>query len=194
MPRRVPHWLRGGQVASPMMFCLHCHGEEEYRPFNVHAQLEGDTMKVDTCLWCHNGVPDVSLRPEGEALPALRRESSAVCRSCHVVTSNHPAGGAHMGAAPTPEMTWHMAAYEMQATMRLPFERLLRYARSAQRVPRSMPLDDRGRITCYTCHNPHEQGLRPARNPRAVGAEPKQATNHRLRAHQGQICVACHEK
>ena len=194
MSQSTPNRLRGGRLASPMLFCFCCHAEEDYRPFNSHDQLEGDKVKIDTCLWCHTSAPDVNVRREGEALSTLRRKSSEVCRSCHVVTENHPTGGSHMGATPPREMMWHMSAYEMQSTMRLSFPQLLKYARSTQRAPRSMPLDDRGRITCYTCHNSHERGLWPARNPRAVGAEPKQAVNHRLRAHQGKICVACHEK
>lgn len=194
MSRAASVRLRGGPTAGPMMFCFRCHAEEDYRPFNAHDQLAGDKRKADTCLWCHTITPDVNVPPEGEALSTLRRRSSDVCRSCHVVTKNHPAGGSHIGAIPAPEMIWHMSAREMQSTMRLSFPQLLKYARSTQRVPRSMPLDDGGRIACSTCHNPHEQGLWPARNPRAVGAEPKQATNHRLRVHQGRVCVACHEK
>lgn len=191
---KSPLLLRGGRVASPIRFCFRCHAEEDYRPFNVHDQLEDGKMKTDTCLWCHNAAPDVNAPLEGEASSTLRRQSSEVCRSCHTSTQNHPTGGPHLEAAPAPEMMWRMSAYEMQATMRLAFPQLLKYAGSTQRVPRSMPLDDRGRIACYTCHNPHEQGLWPARHPRAVGAEPKQATNHRLRVHRGRVCVACHEK
>lgn len=181
-------------MAGPMKFCFQCHAEENYRSFNAHDQLEADEMKVDTCLWCHTSVPDVSLRLEGGALHTLRRKSFGVCRSCHRVAQNHPTGGSHMDAIPTADMRWHMSAYEMQSTMRLSFPQLLKYARATKRAARSMPLDDQGRITCFTCHNPHETGLLPARNPRSVGAEPKQAVNHRLRVHQGNMCVACHEK
>ena len=184
--------LRGGPAAGPIRFCFRCHAEEDYRRFNVHDQLEDGKIKPDTCRGCHAAVPDV--RFEGEELSTLRRKSSEVCRSCHAATRNHPSGGTHMGATLAPEMMWHLSAYEMQSTMRLSFPQLLKYARSTQRVPRSMPLDDRGRITCFTCHNPHEQGLWPAGNLHAVGAEPKRATNHRLRARQGKVCVACHEK
>lgn len=186
--------LRGGQMTNPMMFCFRCHAEESYNPFNAHDQLDAGQVKSDTCLWCHTSVPDVSLRLEKAAVQLLRRQSLGVCRSCHRVAKDHPAGGVHMGAAPTAEMRWHMSAYEMQWTMRLPFAQLLKFAQAAQRDPRSIPLDERGRITCFTCHNPHEKGLLPARNPRAVGAEPKQAVNHRLRALESNMCVACHEK
>jgi len=181
-------------MATPMMFCFQCHTEESYRPFNAHDQLDANEVKTDTCLWCHTAVPEVSLRPAGGAMQTLRRQSSGVCHSCHRVAPNHPTGDYHMDTVPTAQMRWHMAAYEMQSTMRLSFPQLLKYARTTQRAPRSMPLDERGRIACFTCHNPHEKGLLPARNPRSVGAEPKRAVNHRLRAHQGNMCVACHEK
>jgi hypothetical protein len=181
-------------MANPMMFCFQCHAEDKYKSFNAHEQLEADQVKTDTCLWCHTGVPDVNAVPEGEARYSLRQTSLGVCHSCHRMARNHPTGDAHMGAIPTPEMRWHMSAYEMQSTMRLSFPQLLRYARAAGRAPRSIPLDNRGRIACFTCHNPHENGLLPARNPRSVGAEPEQAVNHRLRAHEGNMCVACHEK
>ena len=193
-PQTGSHGLRGGQMANPMMFCLQCHAEENYRPFNAHDQRQADKAKVDTCLWCHTSVPDVSARFDNGALHTLRRQSFGVCRSCHRVAKDHPAGGIHMEAIPTLEMRWHMSAYEMQSTMRLSFAQLLKYARATKRIPRSMPLDERGRITCFTCHNPHEKGLLPARNPRSSGAEPKHAVDHRLRIHEDNMCTACHEK
>jgi len=192
--RSVPSRLRGGQMTNPMMFCFRCHAEERYNAFNAHDQLDAEGIKADTCLWCHASVPDVHLRLEGATSQVLRRQSFAVCRSCHRVARHHPAGGMHMEVAPTAEMKWHMSAYEMQATMRLSFPQLLKYAQATKREPRAMPLDDQGRITCITCHNPHEKGVLPARNPRAVGAEPKLAVNHRLRALDSNMCVACHEK
>jgi hypothetical protein len=91
-------------------------------------------------------------------------------------------------------MMWYMSAHELQTTMRLPFPQLLRYVRTAKRTPRSIPLDEEGRITCYSCHNPHEKGLLPSGNPRSVGAEPKQVANHRVRSREGKLCAACHQK
>ena len=88
-----------------------------------------------------------------------------------------------------------MSAYEMEPKMHLPFKQLLEYVQAADRAPQSFPTDERGRITCWSCHNPHEKGLLPGWNPRSIGAEPKKATNHRLRAHEGDYaCRACHQK
>lgn len=187
-------FLRGGQVANAMTFCFHCHAQKDYISFNPHEQLKAKEPQTETCLWCHASAPDLSFRFGQEASYSLRGTSGQVCRNCHRVSETHPTGGSHMEAIPNLEMTWRMSAYEMQSTMRLPFPQLLKYARATERTPRSMPLSENGRITCHTCHNPHEKGLLPARNPRSTGAEPKHATNHRLRVHQDNICVACHEK
>jgi hypothetical protein len=186
--------LRGGPVSHPIAFCYQCHDRNNYRPFNAHDQLEADKIKTDTCAWCHVGIPDVSSRPpEGDSY-ALRSESFGVCNNCHLVSKGHPTGDPHMSARPSAEMIWHMSAYEMQPQMHVPLKQLKKYVRAAKRRPRSIPLDEKGRITCYSCHNPHEKGLLPSWNLRSVGAEPKQATNHRLRAHGRIACRACHQK
>lgn len=186
--------LRGDRIANPLAFCFYCHAKEDYNSFNVHDQLEAGVAKAEVCLWCHTNVPDANWAPEGTASHELRGTSVAVCRNCHRMMENHPAGGPHVNAAVPSEMTWRMSAYEMQSKMRLSFAQLLEYARATKRSPRSMPFDEKGRITCYTCHNPHEKGLLPPSNPRAVGSESKHAANHRLRVHESNLCAACHQK
>lgn len=187
-------FLRGSTVSHPMEFCFQCHERENYRPFNAHDQLEAGVAKAETCAWCHVRVPDVSSRLKEGASYALRSESFGVCNNCHLVNKNHPTEAPHMHAVPSPEMMWHMSAYELQARMNLEYKQLLEYVRASKRAPRLIPLDENGRITCYSCHNPHEKGLLPDWNPRSVGAEPKHAANHRLRTHGGIACRACHEK
>lgn len=186
--------LRGALVSQPIEFCFHCHVQESYRTFNAHNQLEAGRPKTDACLWCHDRVPDVNVRIKEDASYALRGKSYEVCNNCHNVEKGHPTGDSHMNAVPSKEMKLHMSAYEIQPQMNLPFKRLLEYVRAANRAPRSIPLDENGSITCYSCHNPHEKGLLPSWNLRSVGAEPKQAVNHRLRAHESIACRACHEK
>jgi len=187
-------FLRGDPVSHPLAFCFQCHNRQNYRPFNAHDQLEAGKVKGETCAWCHIGIPDVKSRLAEGASYALRSESFGVCNNCHLVNKGHPTGDPHMYATPPAEMIWYMSAYEMQPQMRLPLKQLAEYVRAAKRKPRSIPLDEKGRITCYSCHNPHEKGLLPNWNLRSVGAEPKQATNHRLRAHGGIACRACHQK
>jgi len=184
--------LRGDPVADPLLLCLRCHAQQDYRPFNAHDQLEAGKPKMEMCSWCHVSIPDINAPPASEASYALRAKSTSLCRNCHTVAADHPFRS-HLQSRPSAEMLWSISAYEMQTTMRLPFPELLRYARATQRTPRSIPLEE-GRITCSSCHNPHEKGLLPAGNPRSVGAEPKKAVNHRVRTTQGKICVVCHQK
>lgn len=189
-----PNFLRGPDVSRPLEFCFHCHVREKYETFNAHDQLRAGKAKTDVCVWCHVGTPDVGSGLKEAASYALRSKSFNVCSNCHTVPKGHPLGGKHMNATPPAQMMWYMSAYEMQPRMRLPLKRLLEYVRAAKRTPRSIPLDENGRITCYSCHNPHEKGLLPNWNPRSIGAEPKQAANHRFRARGGNVCVACHQK
>ena len=189
-----PHYLRGTPQTNPLSFCFLCHREDNYLAFNVHDQHEAGHIKGDTCLWCHSQVPDIHAEGPGRVASVSISQSSAVCRSCHRVTRQHPSEGIHVLARPSMEMIWRMSAYELQARMRLPMEQLQKYVQAAKRMPRSILLDDQGRIQCTSCHNPHEQGLLSDRNPRAFGAEPIRATNHRLRGRPGRMCLACHEK
>ena len=185
--------LRGDRTHDGSAFCFQCHAREDYQPFNPHDQIEAGKPKTDTCTWCHIRVPEMDSQPREAASYELRAKSADVCRNCHVVAQGHPVAS-HMHATPSAQMLSYMSAREMQSSMRLPFDRLLKYARATRRAPRSIPLDEDGRITCYSCHNPHENGLMPRGNPRSLGAEPRQATNHRLRTHQGRFCEVCHQK
>ena len=186
--------LRGMEVSHPLEFCFQCHSRENNRPFNAHDQLTAGKSKTDACIWCHTGVPDVDARPQENASHALRSKSYGVCNNCHAVAKGHPNDGPHMGATPSAEMMWYMSAYELQPRMNLPLKQLVEYVRAAKRAPRSIPLDEKGRITCYSCHNPHERGLLPNWNPRSIGSDRKQAENHRLRGRKDQLCIACHQK
>jgi len=187
------NFLRGARVSDPLVFCFHCHAPENYRPFNAHDQLEAGKPKADACGWCHVRVPEPNSPPREDASYELRTKSATVCRNCHAVAQEHPVVS-HIHAIPPAEMMWYMSAHEMQPKMRLPLEQLLEYARASRRHPRSIPLDEDGRITCYSCHNPHEKGLLPDWSGRSIGAESKQATNHRLRVREGSLCVICHQK
>ncbi len=54
-------FLRGDRVVSrSVAFCFRCHIRADYQPFNAHDQLENGRINGDTCLWCHDSVPDVS--------------------------------------------------------------------------------------------------------------------------------------
>jgi hypothetical protein len=196
-PAAVPNrnFLRGVPTPHALAFCFNCHMQASYKPFNVHGQLDAGRKKTDTCLWCHLSVPEVDSNVKEAAAYGLRGKAVDLCGNCHSVPAGHPTGNPHMYSTPTAEMMSYMSAYEIQNQMRLPLRELLKYVKAAKRPARFIPLDEDRRVTCYSCHNPHEKGLLPNWNPRSIGAEPKQAENHRLRTHQGDIaCRACHQK
>ncbi|MCF7975890.1 MAG: hypothetical protein K9N55_18885 [Phycisphaerae bacterium] len=191
----APAYLRGQVGRHRVEFCARCHDTEQAKRFNVHDQKEADSFKTETCLWCHVGPWDSETPGYENPVYPLRPYGSGLCENCHAVASDHPSGGPHMNALPSEEMMWYMAANELRERMRLPFKDLLSFVKAAKRSPRALPLNSQSRITCYTCHNPHETGVIRASSPRALGAEGKQARNYRLRAaKKGQMCQACHNK
>ncbi|MFH1717551.1 MAG: hypothetical protein ABIF19_09395 [Planctomycetota bacterium] len=188
------YFLRGDRVPEPLAFCSNCHVQEDYQPFNAHDQFQVGEAKPDACLWCHVSAPDISSRLKEGASYELRGGVSEVCGNCHRMAKGHPTENAHMYATPSEEMMWYMSAYEMRDRMNMPLKQLLEYVRAARRTVRSIPFDESGRITCSSCHNPHEKGLLPNWNPRSFGAEPRKSVNHRLRVSGGISCRACHQK
>lgn len=185
--------LRAPQSHGPAGICRACHVPTAHSRHNVHAQLNAGQPRAESCQWCHPPADDLDTIL-AEAKPyALRQNAADLCTNCHAVAREHPSGGPHMGIKPSAEMRWYMAAVEMQSHMILSLKQLKRYAQAAQREPQAVPFDDQGRLTCVSCHNPHEQGLWPAADRRAAGAEPAQATDHRLRIGQGKQCLGCHE-
>lgn len=173
-------FLRGDSRLTE--FCAQCHLEEDAQPFNAHDQLdENGEPKEDVCLWCHVEVPEVTPAMKDSKDFGLRRESHVICRNCHPIPGEHPVGGSHILATPSPTTIRRMAEY-----VGISIGDYLDY--------QVFPLDEKGRITCFSCHNPHQKGLFPDSNPRALGAEPVQAVNKRLRRRHPEEpeCQVCH--
>lgn len=188
------NFLRNAQESLSPAFCFFCHIREDYVPYNAHDQIEAGEMKSDMCLWCHTGTPEVnSVAKEGVSYE-LHDKAYGVCENCHTMDKSHPTNVPHTGESLTAEMEAYMYALEIQHRMNMPFDKLLAYVRSAKRKPRLLPLDEKGCITCFSCHNPHEKGLFPNTNYRSVGADAKKAANNRLRVPEGGICRSCHYK
>ena len=191
------NFLRRYTQSSRLDFCFYCHIRANYQPFNVHNQIESDETETDTCLWCHLAIPDANSLLQNAASYKLRGEASQICGNCHPDKTNNPTDEthAHMYMIPSQEMRLYTSAYEISSLMSMPLEKLMEYVQASHRAPKAVPLDENGRITCWSCHNPHEKGLLPDSNPRSNGAEPDKATNHRLRARKGDIsCRMCHQK
>jgi len=160
-------FLRGAPYAHRTDICFRCHDEKKYKMLDPHNQLNanGDIV-IEKCLYCHVETPDVKRATFKEV--KLVGNLEALCQRCHG-ERDHPAGKNHL-RKPSDDTLAIMKQGEKQFGIVL-------------------PLDHNGRVSCPTCHNPHEKGVIPPEREGAKGAGEK--FRHRL---PGKICLACHKK
>ena len=160
-------FLRGAPYSHRTDLCFYCHDEKKYKMLDPHDQLNanGDSI-VEKCLYCHIEKPDEVHATFKDV--KLVGNLEILCQRCHGERS-HPAGKNHL-RKPS-EMTLAVMKQE------------------AEKFNIVLPLDYDGKITCSTCHNPHERGVIPAERAGAKGASER--FRHRL---PGSICLACHQK
>lgn len=160
-------FLRGAPYSHRTDLCFKCHDEKKYKMLDPHNQLNanGDIV-VQKCLYCHVEKPDVERATFKEV--KLVGNLEVLCQRCHG-ERDHPAGKNHL-RKPSALTSAIMKEGEKQFNI-------------------TLPLDYDGKVTCVTCHNPHEKGVIPAERVAAKGASVKY--KHRL---PGKICMACHQK
>jgi len=161
--RENPRFLRGGPYNAVEDFCARCHEGSGFSSLNPHDQIDqSGQIYQKKCLYCHVTVPSVTANPD-----ELRYTDTltALCVSCHQ-TGPHP-GQDHLVPMPL-AMRQNLTEYEERRQVRLPF-------------------DEDGKVTCVTCHNPHERGL--LKGPAGVGAD--EAMRLRLTTYNEQ-CTPCH--
>jgi predicted CXXCH cytochrome family protein len=166
--RGTPKLLRGGPYQDPRTICFKCHRTEGYAAIYPHKMLDskGNVRKVNgkpVCLLCHSKMPN----PAGDRTDnvTFRADIGFLCWRCH------------------PPMPYTFFRSHFLVT---PSPGTLRNMREAEeRLIVALPLVPRGRITCSTCHNPHQRDVIRHEGP-AKGAD---AIN-RLRL--PSICSACH--
>jgi hypothetical protein len=163
-PRRSS--LRDAPYQDRTAFCFRCHNEEQYARVNPHHQLD-DAGKIipEKCLFCHAQKPDETRATF--ATVKLIGGLEMLCQGCHNIGRLHPAGKPHL-VRPTLEYQARMRQLERQYGIVL-------------------PLDEQGKLTCITCHNPHEGGVIPETLAGAKGAGAK--LRHRL---PKVLCAECH--
>ncbi|MEN8264952.1 MAG: hypothetical protein ABFR82_15990, partial [Nitrospirota bacterium] len=159
-------FLRGAPYSTREEICFRCHDADQYKKLNPHEQLdsEGQIIK-EKCLYCHIEKPDEKVAYFEDV--NLIGDMKLLCQNCHNIRERHPAGRDHF-LEPTPGIL--KAMNRMEVRFRMIF-----------------PLDKDGKVTCITCHNPHEKGVIPAERIGAKGA----GEQYRHRLPQG-MCKACH--
>jgi len=171
-------FLRVNPLLSRTAICYKCHHEAEYKMMDPHNQIDtqGNVVK-EKCLYCHKKVPDVNRatleESKGEAdLVAPIGKLDVLCYRCHYKQIQmHPINANHL-KKPPPRILENMR-------------------RSERKLGIILPLDARGKVTCVTCHNPHERGVIPVGKTGAGGA----GEVGRLRVPRvgDKICLACHQ-
>jgi len=165
------HMLRGGPYSNRREICFKCHYEEDYAQIYPHSMLnnEGKIIEVNAdpvCLVCHAKKPEPKVDRTKDV--AFRADVAFLCWRCHSLMAQ-PTLNRHILMKPSANMLRDIEQYEQEMKVTIPL------------VPRE-------RITCSTCHNPHEKGV-IIYGPSAKGADEPQ----RLRLQSPAICLVCHK-
>ena len=167
-PYLNPRFLRGGPFQQSDEACLLCHDKAPYKKLNPHAQLADGEIRREACGFCHTLA-------EGKisASSGFRIDASTQCLGCHAV-SPHP-----MSMIPGSGIdSWNHLVVPGESTMR-------RMNETRERTGARLPVEPgTGKITCATCHDPHEAGV--------IAGDPPFLDRARLRP--AARCEDCHEK
>jgi len=159
--------LRGSPYNKRYDVCYVCHNSTDYEMHNPHEQVDADKkIIVEQCLYCHVEKPDEKYSGSKDII--LKSKIEVLCQRCHNIKGNHSGNVNHL-RKPSAK------AIKRMNKMKEKFNIIL-------------PLDNEGKLTCATCHNPHEKGVIKAEKPSAKGADDKY--RHRL---PGKICTECHQ-
>lgn len=164
----TPKFLRGGPYADRRDICFICHETEQYANVNPHIMFDNDgtTLEVKgkpVCLLCHVVKPDPFQDRTANVL--FKADIGFLCWRCH------------------PPMPGTFLDKHFLVT---PSGKTLSYMQESEdRMKIILPLVPRGRITCSTCHNPHQKGLLSFIEAAKGADAPK-----KLRT--SDMCSACH--
>lgn len=161
--------LRGRPFQTRSQFCFKCHNRNDYDPLDPHLQIDKKGVILsDTCMNCHLESP-AELNNPSKTMKFIG-ELGLLCQRCHMVKGNHSGNVQHYGKTAKAKTRARMKKMEAKHQVIL-------------------PLDEKGRVTCVTCHNPHADGVIDRSRPAAKGADLK--FRHRL---PGNMCIVCHDK
>ncbi|SPQ02158.1 exported hypothetical protein [Candidatus Sulfobium mesophilum] len=165
-----PFMLRGGPYTDRREICFQCHYEEEYRYIYPHIMLDDKEKFLEVngrpvCLVCHLKTPDPTVDRTKDVV--FRADVAFLCLRCHSLMAK--------------------AILNRHVLLKPSLEMLTYLEQNEQKLSVTIPLVPRDRITCSTCHNPHQIGV-IIYEPSAKGAD----APDRLRVAEPALCVVCH--
>jgi predicted CXXCH cytochrome family protein len=161
--------LRGGPYSENRQLCFQCHYKDKYSEIDVHLMHEKNgSYRVIygklVCTFCHpQNINNLYTTDTVE----FKADISFLCLRCHPEMSS-PHIRLHFNKVPPEKMKNKIEAFEKKYNVILPL------------VPK-------GRITCATCHNPHQKGVLVDEKAMA-GAD----SHYRLRTEKNLLCYGCH--
>ncbi|HXX56563.1 MAG TPA: cytochrome c3 family protein [Thermodesulfovibrionales bacterium] len=165
-----PMLLRGGPYASRTEICFLCHDKGFTVRVNPHRMTDeqGTIRKIDgepICLVCHAAVPDETVSP---VTVTFKADVAFLCWRCHPPMANDGFFKGHFLVKPKKRTLDYMMKVQAEDGV-------------------TFPLLNRDRITCSTCHNPHQKGVISSGPARAGEDAP-----FKLRMPNESICFGCH--
>lgn len=167
----TPKLLRGGPYVDSREPCFKCHFKERYAQIDAHImkKKDGSLVMIDgkaVCLLCHAVVPDPQVDRTRDV--KFKADVAFLCWRCHPPMPQDFFEG-HFLIKPTTNTLQYMRKKEVELEV-------------------IFPLVPRNRMTCSTCHNPHQEGIL-LHKPANAGAD----SPGRLRIPKTEICKACHQ-
>jgi len=154
--KKQDNFLRNGPYEKLTDFCYLCHKKKQNSRDNIHILLESSLdkegkkqKKEQQCLYCHTEVLKQATLEKTEQQQydsKLRLPADKICYGCHLKTP-------------------HLNALEHQVEVKDDMLTYLKKTRQLYEV--NLPLGEKNRINCVTCHDPHQQGVLKQKNRQA---------------------------
>jgi hypothetical protein len=178
-PTANPAFVREYEPSNALAFCTKCHAARDDWRVSPHRQLAADgSADMHTCVFCHTEAPELQNRRRSHE-PRLHTAGSDLCLTCH---------SRHWDVSP-------LGHVERSMTDAIRRTMLMREGvdPNSDAQPEILPLTD-NKVTCYTCHNPHQEGLFPS--GARLGARSREPGDAyaAVRVPQSELCLHCHSK